>query len=117
MAPSRRPGRRPGFRRADHLTKSPGGRMAEKIGFIGLGLMGQPMARNLMKAGYELIVYNIPADRAEELGGEGATVAANSREVAAQSDVIITMLPDSPDVAKVVSGENGVLEGIKAGAL
>jgi 2-hydroxy-3-oxopropionate reductase len=91
--------------------------MAEKIGFIGLGLMGQPMARNLMKAGHQLVVYNIPADRAEELGGEGATVAANSRDVAAQSDIIITMLPDSPDVAKVVSGENGVLEGIKAGAL
>lgn len=91
--------------------------MAETIGFIGLGLMGQPMAKNLMKAGHQLVVYNIPADRAEELGAEGATVAKNSREVAEQSDIIITMLPDSPDVAKVVTGENGVLEGIKAGAL
>lgn len=91
--------------------------MAEKVGFIGLGLMGQPMARNLMKGGYELVVHNIPGDRAEELGREGATVAGNGREVAAQSDVIITMLPDSPDVQQVVAGENGILEGLKAGTL
>lgn len=91
--------------------------MAEKIGFIGLGLMGKPMARNLMKAGYELVVFNIPAEPAEELGREGATVASGSNEVAAQSDIIITMLPDSPDVAKVVAGDGGVLEGIKPGAL
>src|SRR5690554_2297422 len=91
--------------------------MAEKIGFIGLGLMGKPMARNLMKAGYELVVFNVPADAAEELGREGATVATGSRDVAEQSDIIITMLPDSPDVAKVVGGEGGVLEGLKAGAL
>ena len=55
--------------------------MAEKVGFIGLGLMGQPMARNLMKAGYELTVFNIPADRAEELGKEGATVGQGARDV------------------------------------
>lgn len=91
--------------------------MAEKIGFIGLGLMGKPMARNLMKAGHQLVVFNIPADPAEELGGEGATVVKGSREVAEQSDIIITMLPDSPDVQKVVAGEGGVLEGLKPGAL
>src|SRR5690606_36974589 len=67
--------------------------------------------------GYELVVHNIPGDRAEELGREGATVAGNGREVAAQSDVIITMLPDSPDVQQVVAGENGILEGLKAGTL
>ncbi len=91
--------------------------MAEKIGFIGLGLMGQPMARNLMKAGYELVVFNVPATPAEELGREGATVATGSKDVAAQSDIIITMLPDSPDVAKVVAGEGGILEGIRPGTL
>jgi 2-hydroxy-3-oxopropionate reductase len=91
--------------------------MAGTIGFIGLGLMGKPMARNLMKAGHTLVVHNIPNDAAEELGREGATVARNAREVAEQSDVIITMLPDSPDVFKVVTGENGILEGIKPGTL
>jgi 2-hydroxy-3-oxopropionate reductase len=91
--------------------------MDGKVGFIGLGLMGKPMARNLMRAGYSLVVHNIPAEPAEELAGEGALMVRNAREVAEQSDIIITMLPDSPDVQKVVAGENGVLEGIKSGAL
>lgn len=89
--------------------------MDGKIGFIGLGLMGKPMARNLMKAGYSLVVHNIPPEPARELAGEAAVT--NGREVAQQSDIIITMLPDSPDVQQVVAGQNGVLEGIKAGAL
>ena len=91
--------------------------MAEKVGFIGLGIMGMPMARNLMDAGYELTVHNRSPAKAEELGGEGATVAATPREVAENSDVIITMLPDSPQVREVVADENGVLEGIGEGAL
>ena len=91
--------------------------MAEKVGFIGLGIMGKPMARNLMEAGYELTVHNRSPEKAEELGEEGATVASSPKEVAENSDLIITMLPDSPQVEEVVAGEEGVLEGIKEGAL
>ena len=91
--------------------------MAERVGFIGLGIMGGPMARNLMEAGYELTVQNRSPEKAEELGEEGANVAATPREVAEKSDVIITMLPDSPQVREVVAGEDGVLEGVKEGSL
>src|SRR5215208_3469605 len=91
--------------------------MAERVGFIGLGIMGMPMARNLMEAGYELTVHNRSPEKAEELGKEGAAVAATPREVAENSDVVITMLPDSPQVREVVAGEEGVLEGISEGAL
>jgi 2-hydroxy-3-oxopropionate reductase len=91
--------------------------MAEKVGFIGLGIMGKPMARNLMEAGYELTVHNRSPEKAQELGEEGATVAGSPREVAQKSDVIITMLPDSPQVQEVVAGEDGILEGIEEGSL
>jgi 2-hydroxy-3-oxopropionate reductase len=91
--------------------------MAERVGFIGLGIMGMPMARNLMDSGYELTVHNRSPEKAEELGKEGAAVAATPREVAQKSDVVITMLPDSPQVREVVAGEDGVLEGISEGAL
>lgn len=84
------------------------------IGFIGLGVMGKPMARNLMKAGYPLVVYNRSRGAVEELAKEGAKAAATSKEVAAQSDVLITMLPDSPDVELVYAGENGVFDGVKS---
>src|SRR5437879_6555795 len=89
----------------------------ERIGFIGLGIMGKPMARNLLKAGYPLIVHNRSQAAVEELVAEGATAAASPREVAAQSDVVITMLPDSPDVQAVVLGPNGVLAGARAGSV
>jgi 2-hydroxy-3-oxopropionate reductase len=91
--------------------------MAERVGFIGLGIMGMPMARNLMEAGYELTVHNRSPEKAEELGKEGAAVAATPREVAENSDVVITMLPDSPQVREVVAGEDGMLGGISEGAL
>jgi 2-hydroxy-3-oxopropionate reductase len=91
--------------------------MPEKVGFIGLGIMGKPMARNLIEAGYELVLYNRTLEKAEELAEDGAEVAANPREVAENSETIVTMLPDSPDVRNVVAGEEGVLEGIKEGAL
>ncbi|MEJ7820056.1 MAG: 2-hydroxy-3-oxopropionate reductase [Rubrobacteraceae bacterium] len=91
--------------------------MAEKVGFIGLGIMGKPMAKNLLEAGHELVVYNRTAEKAEELAGDGATVAGSPKEVAEQSDVIITMLPDSPQVEEVLAGEGGVLEGIREGSL
>ncbi len=92
--------------------------MVEKVGFIGLGIMGRPMAKNLMEAGYELVVHNRSPEKAEELAKEGnATAAASPRQVAQACDIVITMLPDSPDVEVVVAGEGGVLEGIRDGAL
>ena len=91
--------------------------MAEKVGFIGLGIMGKPMARNLMQAGYDLVLYNRTREKAEELASEGAEVAGDPREVGEKSGVVITMLPDSPDVREVVAGESGLLEGIGEGAL
>ena len=76
--------------------------MAKKIGFIGLGIMGKPMARNLLKAGFILTVYNRSRPSMEELNREGATLAASPKEVAAGSDVVITMLPNSPEDRKSV---------------
>ncbi len=92
--------------------------MAEKVGFIGLGIMGRPMAKNLMDAGYELVVHNRSPEKAEELVKDGnATAAGSPKEVAEACGIVITMLPDSPDVEAVVAGEGGVLEGIRDGAL
>ncbi len=91
--------------------------MAERIGFIGLGIMGRPMAQNLLQSGYELTVHNRSPEKAQELGEAGASVASSPREVAHKSDILITMLPDSPQVREVVAGEDGVLEGIREGAL
>ena len=89
----------------------------ERIGFIGLGIMGKPMARNLLKAGYSVVVHDLIRQSVDELAKEGATPATSSKEVAEQSDVVITMLPDSPDVEKVVLGPEGVLEGVGEGML
>jgi 2-hydroxy-3-oxopropionate reductase len=91
--------------------------MAEKIGFIGTGIMGAPMARNLMEDGYELVLYNRTTEKAEEVAGDGATVVGNPREVAELCDVVVLMLPDSPQVEEIVEGEDGMLEGLKEGAL
>ncbi len=88
-----------------------------KIGFIGLGIMGKPMARNLMKAGYPLVVHNRSRAKVDELAKEGATAATSSKEVAAAVDVIITMLPNSPDVELVALGPHGIKEGAKRGQL
>jgi len=82
-----------------------------KIGYIGLGLMGKPMAKNILKAGYPLVVHNRSQAKVEELVAEGAIAAYSPAEVAAQVDVVFTNLPDSPDVEKVVLGENGIKEG------
>jgi 2-hydroxy-3-oxopropionate reductase len=87
------------------------------IGFIGLGIMGKPMACNLMKAGYSLVVHNRSRASVEELSKEGAQAAGTAREVAEGSEVIITMLPDSPDVELVYTSEQGVFAGAKAGML
>jgi len=87
------------------------------IGFIGLGIMGKPMARNLLKAGYSLHVLNRSRGPVDELVAAGASAGATPRDVAARSDVVITMLPDSPDVESVALGDDGIVGGIQAGAL
>jgi 2-hydroxy-3-oxopropionate reductase len=88
-----------------------------KIGFIGLGIMGKPMARNLLKAEYQLIVHNRSRAKVEELVKYGAIPATSPKEVASGADVIITMLPNSPDVELVALGPNGIKEGAKSGQL
>lgn len=88
-----------------------------KVGFIGLGIMGKPMAKNLLKAGYSLVVYDINADPVKELSALGAKPAGSPREVAQEVGTIITMLPDSPQVKDVILGGNGVLEGARPGAI
>lgn len=93
--------------------------MAERIGFIGLGIMGRPMARHLINAGYELVVHNRSRGSVEELVGESsqATATDSPRAVAEQASIVITMLPDSPDVQSVVFGENGLAESMQPGGL
>ena len=91
--------------------------MPEQIGFVGLGIMGRPMARNLIKAGYSLTVFDIVAEAVEELATEGAKPASSSREVAASTDKIITMLPDSADSERAILGPHGVLEGARPGSV
>lgn len=87
------------------------------IGFIGLGIMGKPMSRNLMRAGYPLVVYDIVPEAVEAIAREGAQTGASSADVAARSQVVITMLPDSPDVEKAYLGPQGVLEGARPGTV
>jgi 2-hydroxy-3-oxopropionate reductase len=87
------------------------------IGFIGLGLMGRPMALNLIKGGYRLVVFNRSTPAVEALVAAGATAASGPAAVAAQADVVITMLPDTPDVQRVVAGPGGVLETLKAASV
>src|SRR5688572_9499841 len=89
----------------------------EKIGFIGLGIMGKPMVRNLLKPGCSPVVYNRSPSSIEELAGEGAVAAGSAKEVAEQSNLIILMLPDTPDVEAVVHDPGGVLEGARDGLL
>ncbi|HJS17442.1 MAG TPA: NAD(P)-binding domain-containing protein [Anaerolineales bacterium] len=85
------------------------------VGYIGLGLMGKSIARNILKAGFPLVVHNRSRRAVDELTAEGATAAASAREVAARVDVVFTNLPDTPDVEQVVLGENGILEGAHEG--
>src|SRR6267142_1000361 len=87
------------------------------IGFIGLGIMGKPMARNLLKAGYTLVVHNRSRAAVEDLSKEGAQATADSQEVTRRSEIIITMLPDSPDVELVYAGDQGIFSGVKSGTL
>lgn len=89
----------------------------KKIGFIGLGIMGKPMAMNLIKAGYSLTVYDIDPGPVKEVVAAGAAEGSSSSDVAAKSEVVITMLPNSPHVKTVVLGANGVLDGAKPGLI
>jgi len=89
----------------------------KKIGFIGLGIMGRPMARNLLKAGYKLVVYDVNEHAIDELVEDGAQPAKSSGDVASQCEVIITMLPNSPDVKLAVLGQHGVIDGAKPGSV
>jgi 2-hydroxy-3-oxopropionate reductase len=86
----------------------------ERVGVIGLGLMGKPMAKNLLKAGFALTVHNRSRAAVDELVAAGARAASSPREVGQASDVVITMLPDAPDVEAVVLGTNGVMDGASA---
>jgi len=89
----------------------------KQIGFIGLGLMGRPMAKNLLKAGFQLTVHSRSQGPVSELAALGATPAASPREVAAASEVVITMVPDAPDVEAVATGPEGILAGAKPGLI
>lgn len=88
-----------------------------KVGYIGLGLMGKSMARNILKAGFPLVVHNRSRGAVDELAAEGATPAYSPEEVARQVDVVFTNLPDSPDVENVVLGTNGILAGAREGLI
>ncbi len=87
------------------------------IGLVGLGIMGRPMARNLIKAGYDLTVHDVDRRAVDELAAEGAKGGASPREVAAATDVLITMLPDSPQVREVYLGTDGAFEALRPGWL
>lgn len=94
-----------------------GGSTRPRIGFIGLGIMGRPMAKNLIKAGYDLTVYNRTATKTEELRGLGAQVGSTPAEAAKGSDVVITMVSDTPDVEEVILGPRGVIHGARSGSV
>jgi 3-hydroxyisobutyrate dehydrogenase-like beta-hydroxyacid dehydrogenase len=91
--------------------------MKPTVGFIGLGLMGKPMARNLLKAGFSVAVWNRTQARADELVREGARLGANPRETAARADVLVTIVSDPPALEAVLWGTNGALDGLRRGAM
>ena len=86
-----------------------------KVGFIGLGIMGRPMAKNLVKAGHDVVVFDFNKEAVEDLGSCGASSAENGKEVASQVEVVITMVPNSPHVRSAVLGKDGVAEGARPG--
>lgn len=91
--------------------------MKPVIGFIGLGIMGRPMARNLIRSGYQLYVFNSSEKAIAELQQAGAMRTASPKEVAQKTDIIISILPDTPQVKAVALGQNGLIEGLSAGKL
>ena len=88
-----------------------------KIGFIGLGIMGKPMVRNLLKAGYDVVCYSRTQKDIDEVVASGANAGTSSADVASKANVVITMLPNSPQVKSVVLGEGGILEGAREGLI
>ena len=91
--------------------------MPQSIGFIGLGIMGQPMALNLIKAGHKLVVYNRTPAKTEPLKNAGARVATSPAEAAKDADVVIMIVSDNAAVEEVVTGKGGILEGVRSGAV
>ena len=91
--------------------------MNKKIGFIGVGIMGMPMAKNLIKAGYKLVAHDIAAPAQKEIILAGAEEGKSGKDVAERTEIIITMLPNSPDVKDVVLGPGGIIEGVKPGTI
>ena len=91
--------------------------MTDRIGFIGLGIMGRPMVRNLMKAGFPLTVWNRSRPGIDELARDGAEPAENPSALAQRSDIVITMVGDSPDVEQVALGPGGIIEGARPGLI
>lgn len=91
--------------------------MKKTIGFIGLGIMGKPMAANLLKAGYDIICYDINKEPVDYLVSKGASAGLSCSDVAEQCEIIITMLPNSPQVKEVVTGKDGILESVKEGTI
>jgi 2-hydroxy-3-oxopropionate reductase len=91
--------------------------MSETVGFIGLGVMGRPMAKHVLAGGYRLIVHSRSPGPVDELVAAGGTAATSPADLARESDVVITMLPDTPDVELVVAGQNGVAEGVRRGSV
>jgi 2-hydroxy-3-oxopropionate reductase len=89
----------------------------DRVGFIGLGVMGKPMARNLMQAGHQLVLYSRTRASVDEVAADGATAAGSPREVAEQAGVTVLMLPDSPQVRQVLEGEDGLMAGATDGSL
>ncbi|TKJ34672.1 MAG: 2-hydroxy-3-oxopropionate reductase [Planctomycetes bacterium B3_Pla] len=89
----------------------------EKIGFVGLGIMGSPMAKNLLKAGYSLAVYDIVSEKIDDVVKAGAQACSSNKEVAENSEIVITMLPNSPEVKEAVLGADGVLDGAGSGTI
>src|SRR3989441_1113135 len=100
-----------------HFAFLDGGLMAQVTGFIGLGIMGRPMAKNLLKAGFPLVVHSRSRGPVDELVQAGAKAATSPRDVAAQCEVVITMLPNSPDVELVALGKDGIIEGARRGLI
>ncbi|MBI4875563.1 MAG: 2-hydroxy-3-oxopropionate reductase [Acidobacteria bacterium] len=91
--------------------------MSCNLGFVGLGIMGKPMARNLMKAGHRLVVYDIVPESVDAVVADGAARGASAADVAARSEIVVTMLPDGPEVDQAILGAGGVLEGARPGTL
>lgn len=91
--------------------------MKQKIGFVGLGIMGRHMSAHLVDAGYELFVFDLNPKSIKELSGKGATACVDCKEIAQKSDIVISMVPDSPDVEKVALAENGIIDSARDGLI